>query len=100
MLDRLTYQDFSPLLNQVFDLHASPELVMQVELISVTPLGAATPAGNQTRQAFSLVFRGPRQPVLPQRIYRLENTNLGEIEIFLVPIGPDSGGLCYEAIFN
>ena len=46
---------------------------------------------------FSLLFRGPIAPVLPQRIYRLDHDTLGSMEIFLVPLGPDGQGMQYEA---
>jgi hypothetical protein len=53
-------------------------------------------------EPFSAVFRGPRDPVLPQRIYRVEHDGIGTLEIFLVPVGPDpkQGGMLYEAVFN
>ena len=38
--------------------------------------------------------------MLPQGTYKVEHEKLGTLEIFLVPIGPDKEGLCYEAIFN
>ena len=58
--------------------------------------------GSQLRKAepFSLMFRGPKNFVLPQCIYSLEQETLGTAAIFLVPIGPDEMGQCYEAIFN
>lgn len=37
---------------------------------------------------------------LPQATYRIENANLGVLEVFLVPIGPDESGMRYEATFN
>ena len=49
---------------------------------------------------FSLVFRGPRESFLPQRIYRVEHPALGSLEIFIVPIGLDASGYRYEAVFN
>jgi hypothetical protein len=52
------------------------------------------------RDPFSLMFLGPTAPVLPQRIYALENEAFGRLEIFLVPIGADADGVKYEAIFN
>ena len=52
-------------------------------------------------EPFSLVFTGPFQRPLDQRSYRLEHTDLGELEIFLVPIGYDTDGeRLYEAVFN
>jgi len=38
--------------------------------------------------------------VLPQRLYRLEHNGLGELDIFLVPIGKDEQGVSYQATFN
>lgn len=63
------------------------------ELVEVARLGEAT---SERRAPFSLRFRGPDSPTLPQRIYRLEHAELGALELFLVPIGPG----CYEAIFT
>jgi len=72
-------------------------------LIAATRLGGdsdgqSTPSGR--RQPFSIVFRGPRQILLPQRIYRMEHGAIGAFELFLVPIGPDQEGMLYEAIFT
>ena len=49
---------------------------------------------------FSLVFRGPLQPVLPQRIYPVEHAALGRFDLFIVPVRRDAQGLYYEAVFN
>jgi hypothetical protein len=53
-------------------------------------------------QPFSVYFRSPGQPILPQRIYRLAHDRMETLEIFLVPVGPDPklGGMVYEAVFN
>jgi len=52
-------------------------------------------------EPFSVYFLGPRNPVLPQRIYKLEHDRMETMEIFLVPVGPDprQGGMIYEAVF-
>jgi hypothetical protein len=55
---------------------------------------------GERRAPFSIVFRGPATPILPQRIYRLEHPAIGSFDLFLVPIGPDERGLRYEAIFT
>ena len=38
--------------------------------------------------------------LMPQGIHRLTHSNLGELELFLVPVGRDSAGFQYEAAFN
>jgi hypothetical protein len=56
-------------------------------------------AAGMPRDPFRLAFLGPADPILPQRIYRLEHEALGRLDIFLVPIANDAGGTTYEAIF-
>jgi hypothetical protein len=98
MLDKLTYDDFLSRLHQKFVVnHDSGEL--EAELIECRKL-ASTGRSDALRQPFALTFRGPRQPVLVQRIYKLEGGTLGPLEIFIVPIGPDDLGMRYEAIFS
>ena len=57
----------------------------------------ATPGG---RVPFSLVFRGPWEPVLPQGIYGIEHDELGSLPIFIVPIGREDDGVRYQAAFS
>ena len=96
-LASLELGDFAACLGEPFRLDAggSP---LELVLVSADALGAEPAAGGRRRQ-FSLVFRGPRAPLLPQRIHRLEGARLGALELFLVPIGPTRSGLCYEAVF-
>lgn len=98
MLDRLTHEHFAPYVNQTFRVRLESATVDLV-LIQADRLSdhAASPNG---RPPFSLVFRGPRQPMLPQKIHRFEHPTLGALDIFIVPIGPDQLGMRYEAIFN
>src|SRR5258708_13395251 len=39
----------------------------------------------------SLVFRGPRQPQLSQRTYRVRHAQLGDYAIFITPIAQSAG---------
>jgi hypothetical protein len=52
------------------------------------------------RKPFSIIFRGPLDPPLSQAIYPLAHPGLGELEIFLVPVGADESGMRYEAVFS
>ena len=84
-------------MNQWFELSgATPSF--SLELITAEPLGGEARSGHN-RQPFHLIFRGPPSSPLPQRIYALKHGAFG-LEIFLVPIGPDDRGLCYQAIFS
>lgn len=98
MLEKLTHADFAGRLEQRFRI-SSETVSIEVALLSADLLGSGAPPSGR-RQPFSLVFRGPREPWLPQRIYRLEHPELGSFEAFLVPIGPDAVGMRYEMIFS
>lgn len=58
-------------------------------------------AGVREGGAFSLFFRGPAEPALPQAAYHLAREGLGDVVVFLVPVArTDDGGYEYEAAFN
>ena len=99
-VNSLTIETFNPFLESDFRARLEPDgLVIDLRLIEVRPLGRQPNAPRA--EPFALVFAGPAQPRLEQRIYGLDHDRLGSIEIFLVPIGFDpGGGLLYEAVFN
>jgi hypothetical protein len=92
-----THEDFQPLVNERFRMEG--ESVAELELVSVDARSALDPSVHK-RQAFALLFRGPKTPVLSQRIYGLIHDSFGRLEIFLVPVGPDDEGMLYEAVFT
>ena len=49
---------------------------------------------------FALYFWGPGDFYLPQRSYRMEHEALGDLEIFIVPVGRRDNRYEYEAIFS
>lgn len=51
-------------------------------------------------EQFFLIFRGPIAPQFPQGIYTMEHEKLGKLDLFLVPVGPDEAGMCYQVVFN
>ena len=87
--------DFADRVGEGFRL-AADDGTVGVTLVECERLGGTV----LERKPFSLVFLGPREPVLPQRIYPLSHDELGELEIFLVPIAQDADGTRYEAVFN
>ena len=97
LLAEVTHTTFLKHVRTKFTLRVPPASSLEAELIEVTPLVAQP---GQKRAPFSLIFRVPGNIYLKQHIYKLEHTALGELDIFLVPIGPDSQGMRLEAIFN
>ena len=94
MLDQLSAATLKPHVGESFKLTDVGE-EMELRLIEVAALGEAKRAGG----AFSLLFCGPENPVLEQGTYAMSNEGLGQLEIFLVPVGPGEDGLLYEAVF-
>jgi hypothetical protein len=94
-LDQLTAADFQPLLGQRFTV-VQNEGDLVLELLEVRPL----PPHSRRAQPFAVLFGGPRQPVLAQRIHTLAHAELGALAVFLVPVQGSGTGVSYEAIFN
>ena len=100
-IEWLTHDDFAGRLGEQFEMRVPDGPSMVVELVEATEgdvLGGPGPQGQERRQ-FSLVFRGPAEPVMPQGIYSLGHADLEDLELFLVPLGPDDVGMRYEAAF-
>ena len=104
MLDQLTVSSFIGHVNAKFRTHLDSAGAVDLELIEARTIGETRrPESPGIRsQAFSLIFRGPRDRLLPQQIYPIEHPTRGTLGIFLVPLGPegDSEGLHYQAVFN
>ncbi len=69
---------------------------LSIELTEVEPLSAAPDGAS----GFSMLFRGPAEPLLNQSIRELRDDRWGTTELFLVPIGRDDAGAYYEAVVN
>ncbi len=96
MTENTTREFFAQHISTNFSLASADGESVELELVEATD---KTPADIEGEQ-FSLVFRGPPQPALTQRIYTLEHPDMGKLELFLVPVGLDESGRLYEAFFN
>jgi len=98
MAASLTEEEFSKHVNTIFNINDDQSAV-DLELVQVK--GYRKDPGDAGRmERFSLFFKGPGKPLLPQSTYSLSHEGMGTIDIFLVPIGLDGDGLRYEAVFN
>ena len=95
MIEKMTKEMFSESLNTKFRVNAGSSNTIELELVELSE-GVSMPKQEQ----FALLFRGPSDSFLPQRIYHLEHDRLGEFDLFLVPVGRDESGFQYEAVFN
>ena len=97
-LVELKNTDFQPHINSEFTSITKNGNTKAFELLEVTNLGCTS--DNDSRQAFSLVFRGENSPQPQQSIYEMDHKHLGQLKLFMVPIGPDQQGMRYEAVFT
>ncbi|WP_183101282.1 DUF6916 family protein [Nocardioides pelophilus] len=96
-----TYDDFADRVGEQFriDLGDGQELTLVLAGATVgAEAGGAGPDGS-TRQQFSLLFRGPAEPMLDQAIWTLQHDEVDGLALFLVPLAPDAEGARYEAAF-
>jgi hypothetical protein len=102
MPERLSEDDFRKHLGTKFrvrldEIEGAPGVWLELdELVPYPPLSHER--GDAVR--FSAYFYGPGDFFLPQRIYKLEHEQMGEVELFLVPVGQDQRGFRYEAVFS
>lgn len=94
MLDTLHYKELSEHVNTKFRVTEMDEPI-ELELVEAVEVQI-----NSRQEAFSLIFLGPKDPILPQKTYHLAHEKLGSGPIFLVPIGQNEEGIRYEAAFN
>lgn len=97
----LTFDLFETRVGEQFVVSAEDVPPVPMELVEATEgtdHGGTGPEGQQRLQ-FSLLFAGPLEPTLPQAIYTVDNEALGQVDLFLVPIGPDGGLMRYAASF-
>ena len=59
-----------------------------------------TKHGDAERDPFSVLFYIQHQEPLLQQTYQVSHPTLGNIDIFLVPLGPKGEGMSYEAVFT
>jgi hypothetical protein len=98
MLENLSAESFSKFVNRTFTIHFDPSSPSVLELIEVSRIGSSQSEAG--REPFSIVFRGSPDCIWPQGIYKIDHKNFKDLHLFLVPIGPDDTGMCYEAVFN
>lgn len=93
-----TKQDFEAQLNTTFHLPLE-EGELELTLIEISSV-VAEKANDGQSEAFSIIFETQIQEHVEQGSYVLQHDDMGELLIFIVPIGPADTGMRYEAIFT
>ncbi|MNE01310.1 hypothetical protein D3C80_937450 [compost metagenome] len=94
----LTLNDFDILLNKIFTIRISDEVQLDAELVELTKLNNYSPL---ERDPFSIVFRTEQKnEYYQQGIFTVVHPIKGDLQLFLSPLGFDSVGMKYEAVFS
>jgi hypothetical protein len=99
MFRNLMFEDFKDHVGAGFVIREDGVPPLVLTLAEATALPARF-TGPGARPPFSLIFSGSLEHALPQRLYRLQHEGLGEVTIFLVPVGKDAQSYSYQALFN
>jgi hypothetical protein len=103
----LTCESFAPHVGETFLMTTGEDTHADMVLISAEPSQlrpfdgrAVGKSGFVRRDPFSLIFRGPDQPMFNQGFRAFEHGALGTFELFIVPVGPGETGLLYQVVFS
>jgi|SRR6185503_491027 uncharacterized protein DUF6916 len=91
----LTHEEFTKNANTKFQVQVDENTNVPLELTAVSELKL-----YPQQEEFAVVFRGPLDTYLGQGTRFFTHPQMGQLELFIVPIRQDAQGFYYEAIFN
>jgi len=94
MAARLEHEEFAKHLHEKFRIRLN-EQTIEAELTEISELLL-----SPRQERFSIVFRTSNEMLLEQGLHPFEHDQMGNFELFIVPIGRDEDGTYYEAVFN
>lgn len=94
-----TLEFFKPHVGSAFDVQLDGDFSFPITLIEATALPICE-YPDRTRDPFELKFQGDESVLLHQLTHRLKHSALGNLEVFLVPVGQENGNFIYQAIYN
>lgn len=94
MLETLTKASFDDHMNTLFTIIDESAGPVELELVE------AEENITEKLYSFSILFVGPADMPLIQKIYKIEHDRMGTLDLFLVPVGQTGAGLEYEAVFS
>ena len=91
----LTHEEFTKNANTNFQVEADENTQVELELTAVSEIKL-----YPQQEEFAIEFRGPLDMFLAQGPHNFSHEEMGQFELFIVPIKQDAEGFYYEAIFN
>lgn len=98
MVEKITIVDFQPYLNQSLSIRFAPEATHPAQLTRLSPWGSES---DKFRQPFTLEFETElTQYYYLQGTFILIHPVMGELLLFMVPIGLGTKGMRYEVVIS
>lgn len=91
----LTHEEFSKNANTKFQVEADENTPVELELTEVSEIKL-----YPQQEEFAIQFRGPLDMFLGQGVRNFTHDQMGQFELFIVPVKQDQQGFYYEAVFN
>jgi hypothetical protein len=91
----LTHEAFAQHANTKFQVPIDENTAVELELVGISELKL-----HPRQEEFSLEFRGPLNMFLGQGVRNFQHEQMGNFELFIVPVQQDAEGFYYEAVFN
>lgn len=91
----LTHEVFAQQAKSKFQVEVDENTDVELELAEVSELKV-----YPQQEEFVLLFRGPLDAFLGQGARNFKHDEMGQFELFIVPIRQDAQGFYYEAVFN
>ena len=91
----LTHEEFSKNANSKFQVQIDENTHVDLELTDISAIKL-----HPQQEEFTIVFRGPLDAFLGQGARNFSHDQMGDFELFIVPVRQDAQGFYYEAVFN
>src|SRR6185503_6472388 len=91
----LTHDEFTKHAHSKFHVQGDENTPVELELTTVSEIKL-----YPQQEEFKLEFRGPLDQFLGQGVRNFTHEQMGQFELFIVPISQNEKGFYYEAIFN
>jgi hypothetical protein len=99
-LDELRYEAVHPLIGSAFHISVPERGEVDLKITDVSRVMERVKSTRFKREPFTIHLLGPRDVRFSQGMYPFRHDELGELEMFIVPLGGQEDGLQYEAVFT
>lgn len=94
----ITPETFTPHVNTTFRVQ-NEGATFELELTEVEPHKQGPPTEGM-RRPFTLIFKGPKDHVLPEGLHQLQNSATGPLPLYVIPIISMGDCQSYQVVFN